>query len=90
MFLVRRCLTSALSGPKWLLDGVLLLDRQGFWFGKVLYDRWKEARRNGHKIRFALKEFESFKVLPTKKHMLSLNTDISRFNPSFLGRKVPN
>lgn len=43
MFLVRRCLTSALSGPKWLLDGVLLLDRQGFWFGKVLYDRWKEA-----------------------------------------------
>lgn len=43
MFLVRRCLTSTLSGPKWFLDDVLLLDRQGFWFGKVLYDHWEEA-----------------------------------------------
>lgn len=28
---------------KWLLDDVLLLHRRGFWFGKLLYDCWKEA-----------------------------------------------
>lgn len=41
--MVRRCLTSAVSGPKWFLNDVFLLDRQGFWFRKVLYGHWKEA-----------------------------------------------
>lgn len=40
---VRRCLTSALRGPKRFLVEVLLLGRQGFWFCKELNGCWKEA-----------------------------------------------
>lgn len=48
--MVRKCLTSALNGPKWFLDDAFLLDRQGFWFCKVLYDCWKEAAVEMHRI----------------------------------------
>lgn len=41
----QKLLRSALSGTKWFLDDVFLLDREGFGFCVALQDCWKEAAK---------------------------------------------